>query len=183
MKLWKKLAAAALAAIMSLTLLTGCSGGGGGSVSIGGSVDDINGTVVATEDADVLIKWAQECAQEQGVELAKDDELTEAVRILYEYQDKMAEADANNDTELLKKLAEECDTKYNQIMEGRKYTSIVIGANHDTNHFEETIFKSIIRAHFPSLLKEMETKPTKIGGIVYLNEKGERTFVSILSDK
>ena len=35
MKLWKKAAAVALAAVMSLTLLTGCSGGGGGSVSIG----------------------------------------------------------------------------------------------------------------------------------------------------
>lgn len=31
MKLWKKAAAAVLAAVMSLTLLTGCSGGGGGA--------------------------------------------------------------------------------------------------------------------------------------------------------
>lgn len=31
MKLWKKAAAAVLAAVMSLTLLTGCSGSGGGA--------------------------------------------------------------------------------------------------------------------------------------------------------
>ncbi len=111
MKLWKKAAAVALAAVMSLTLLTGCSGGGGGSVSIGDSVDDTNGTVVGTEDADVLIKWTQECAAEQGLELTKDDELTEAVKVLCEYDSKMAEAEANNDIELVQKLMEEYATK------------------------------------------------------------------------
>ena len=182
MKLWKKAAAAVLAAVMSLTLLTGCSGGGG-SVSIGNLAGGTNGADVGTEDADVLIKWTQECAQEQGLTLTKDDELTEAMKVLCEYNSKMAEAEAKNDTELVIKLTEEYGAKLQQLKEGRECDFIVGISGDPTNQFFEGTFKAGMRDHLSNVVKQFENKPTKIGCAVYLNEEGARGFWLVLSDK
>ena len=55
MKLWKKAAAAVLAAVMSLTLLTGCSGGGGGGASVTYTRD--------TEKEKQVTEWIQNYAK------------------------------------------------------------------------------------------------------------------------
>jgi len=72
MKLWKKAAAVALAAVMSLTLLTGCSGGGGGDGSIPDSIRD-------EEQEKQVTEWIQEYAKDAaGITLVKDEDAVKA---------------------------------------------------------------------------------------------------------
>lgn len=72
MKLWKKAAVVALAAVMSLTMLTSCSGGGGGDGSIPDSVRD-------TEKEKQVTKWIQEYAKETaGITLVEDADVVDA---------------------------------------------------------------------------------------------------------
>lgn len=70
MKLWKKAAAAVLAAVMSLTLLTGCSGGGGGA-SVTYTRD--------TEKEKQVTEWIQNYAKSAaGITLVEDADVVDA---------------------------------------------------------------------------------------------------------
>lgn len=64
MKLWKKAAAAVLAAVMSLTLLTGCSGSGGGA-SVTYTRD--------TEKKKLATQWTQKYVKELAESYGKTD--------------------------------------------------------------------------------------------------------------
>lgn len=64
MKLWKKAAAAVLAAVMSLTLLTGCSGSGGGA-SVTYTRD--------TEKEKLATQWTQKYVKELAESYGKTD--------------------------------------------------------------------------------------------------------------
>lgn len=71
MKLWKKAAAAVLAAVMSLTLLTGCSGGGGGGASVTYTRD--------TEKEKQVTEWIQNYAKSAaGITLVEDADVVDA---------------------------------------------------------------------------------------------------------
>lgn len=71
MKLWKKAAAAVLAAVMSLTLLTGCSGGGGGA-SVTYTRD--------TEKEKQVTEWIQNYAKSAaGITLVEDADVVDAI--------------------------------------------------------------------------------------------------------
>ena len=71
MKLWKKVAAAVLAAVMSLTLLTGCSGGGGGGASVTYTRD--------TEKEKQVTEWIQNYAKSAaGITLVEDADVVDA---------------------------------------------------------------------------------------------------------
>lgn len=70
MKLWKKAAAAVLAAVMSLALLTGCSGGGGGA-SVTYTRD--------TEKEKQVTEWIQNYAKSAaGITLVEDADVVDA---------------------------------------------------------------------------------------------------------
>ena len=62
MKLWKKAAAAVLAAVMSLTLLTGCSGGGTGAAY-----------TRDTEKEKLATQWTQKYVKELAESYGKTD--------------------------------------------------------------------------------------------------------------
>ena len=71
MRLSKRIAAVALAAVMAVSMLTACGGGGGGSSAV----------VIPPRDTakeDQVIAWTQEYASAHGLELEKSDAVSSA---------------------------------------------------------------------------------------------------------
>lgn len=188
MKLWKKAAAAVLAAVMSLTLLTGCSGG-----------------AKITRDSEKekqATGWIQKYAKEfaeanhiNGFELKADDALVEATSagaVFYVQASELIKDLPNNPdawTEADKKKVEDgkaliakADNAIQQKLAGKKYVTYRMTCNE--NEFSESMIKTWFDAKKKDMkddiIKKFEGKlPSGFGVVVEIKSGKVYTIVTI----
>lgn len=188
MKLWKKAAAAVLAAVMSLTLLTGCSG-----------------SAKITRDSDKekqatgwIQTYAKEFAEENGAsgfELKADDALVEATSagaVFYVQASELVKDLPNNPdawTEADKKKVEDgkaliakADNAVQQKLAGKKYVTYRMTCNE--NEFGDGIIKTWFNAMKETVKKDVSDRlggklPSGFGVVVEIKSGRVYTIVTI----
>ena len=188
MKLWKKAAAAVLAAAMSLTLLTGCSGGA-----------KITRDSEKEKQVTGLIQtYAKEFAGANGAsefELKADDALVEATSagaVFYVQASELVKDLPNNPdawTEADKKKVEDgkaliakADNAVQQKLAGKKYVTYRMTCNE--NEFGDGIIKTWFNAMKETVKKDVSDRlggklPSGFGVVVEIKSGRVYTIVTI----
>lgn len=188
MILWKKAAAAVLAAVMSLTLLTGCSG----------SAKITRDSKKEKQATGWIQTYAKEFAEENhvnGFELKADDALAEATSagaVFYVQASELVEGIPNNPdawTEADKKKVEDgkalmakADNAIQQKLAGKKYVTYRMTCNE--NDFSENMIKTWFEAKKKDMkddvIKKFEGKlPSGFGVVVEIKSGKVYTIVTI----
>ncbi|MBS7082847.1 MAG: hypothetical protein KH061_05535 [Faecalibacterium prausnitzii] len=188
MKLWKKAAAAVLAAVMSLTLLTGCSG----------SAKITRDSEKEKQATGWIQTYAKEFAEANGVigfELKADDALVEAtsagavfyvqaselIKDLPKNPDAWTEADKKK-VEDGKALIAKADNAVQQKLAGKKYVTYRMTCNE--NDFSESMIKTWFDAKKKDMkddvIKKFDGKlPSGFGVVVEIKSGKVYTIVTI----